>query len=251
MVSSSLSSRFWAQLHRTVVATVSAYLLFVVVGEPSNVFGATSDTESAVIQVTLGAAIGMNCDADGSGAGSGETLSLSSITEYGDTGPLNGTVTVGTNAVVCNIRTNNSAGYDLSWRVTTGSGGTKTGYMISQFEDVIAPFNYSASNAESVPAAWNGGTTPSNSQAAWGGRLSSTSDEFANSPVSWGNNGVDGTEKWMKVSSGTTTVIATGNDSTPGGGENQYLGFRVEVGSDKIQPTGVYRVTVVFTAATQ
>lgn len=175
---------------------------------------------------------------------------LSPIT--GDTGPLNATVTVGTNVVHCNIRSNNSAGYDLDWRVTTGSGGTKTGYMISQFEDVISPFNYSASNAETVPVAWNGGTTPSNSQSAWGGRLSSTSDHFSDSPISsWGTNGVDGTEKWMKVSSGASTTIATATNPTSDTGDNHYIGFRAEVGTNKIQPTGTYKVTVIFTAATQ
>lgn len=231
-----------------IAAACSLYLLMALVAEPMRAFGATTDTESAIVQVTLAAAIGMNCDANGGGAGSGETLALSTITDWGDTGPLNATVTVGTNAVQCIIRTNNSAGWDLAWRVTTGSGGTSTGYMINQFENVI---DYFESTNETTPTAWNGGTEPAANESAWGGRLSSTSDHFADSPLTWGTNTVNGTEKWLKVSSGSTTVIATGTNATDDTGDSNYIGFRVGVGADKIQPTGTYQVTVVFTATTQ
>ena len=231
-----------------ITATVSLYALMALIAEPMRALGATTDTETAVVQVTLAAAIGMNCDADGGGSGSGETLALATITEYGDTGPLNATVTVGTNVVQCNIRTNNAAGWDLAWRVTTGSGGFSTGYMINQFENVI---DYFESTDETTPTAWNGGTEPADDESAWGGRLSSTSDHFADSPLTWNANAADGTERWLKVSSGSTTVIATGTNATSDTGDNNYIGFRVEVGSDKIQPTGTYRVTVNFTATTQ
>jgi hypothetical protein len=53
----------------------------------------------------------------------------------------------------------------------------------------------------------------------------------------------------MKVVSGASLVtIATATNATSDSGDNHYIGFRVEVGSDKIQPTGVYQATVTFTA---
>jgi hypothetical protein len=236
----------------TAIAALLFGVLFVTV-EPMRVFGASSDSESMIVSITIGATVGLNCDADGGGAGSGETLSLASITDSGDTGPLNNSSTgtlLGTKVALCKVVTNSQAGWTLGWRVTTGSGGTKTGYMISQFEDFIDPFNYSDANAETTPVAW-GASVPTAVQSAWGGRLSDRSDNFATSPRSWGADAADGTEKWLKVSSGSTVTIALSNNATSNQGARNYIGFRVEVGPDKIQPSGTYKVTVNFTASNQ
>jgi hypothetical protein len=234
-------------------AVIGLYVLMAFVAEPLGALGASSDSESVVVSITINDAIGLNCDADGGGAGSGETLSLASITDSGDTGPLNNSSTgtlLGTKVALCKVVTNSQAGWTLGWRVTTGSGGTKTGYMISQFEDFIDPFNYSDANAETTPVAW-GASVPTAVQSAWGGRLSDRSDNFATSPRSWGADAADGTEKWLKVSSGSTVTVAQGNTETSDDGARNYIGFRVEVGPDKIQPSGTYKVTVNFTASNQ
>ena len=233
----------------TAVAAACLYTLVVMIAEPMQALGATTDTETAVVQLTLGASIGLNCDADGGGAGSGETLSLTGFSDSGDTGPLNGSVTVGTNAVNCNIRTNNTAGYNLAWRVTSGSGGAGTGHMINQFEDKLHPFRYTQSDAYSTPTAWNSTAVPS-TVSAWGGRLAAASAGYAASPVTWSADAATN-EKWMALSTGATTTIARENTETAETGSNNDIGFRVEVGSDKIQPTGTYRATVTFTASTQ
>lgn len=231
-------------------ASVSLYTLVVMVAEPMRALGATTDSETAVVEITLGASIGINCDADGSGAGSGETLSLSGFNDSGDTGELNGTVTVGTNAVNCNVRTNNTAGYNLAWQATSGSGAANTGYLISQFEDIIHPFRYTAgSDAFATPTAWDGNSVPS-TVSAWGGRIAQSSSGHSASPIAWGND-ASSAEKWMAVSTGSTTTIARENTETQELGSNNYVGFRVEVGGDKIQPTGTYQSTVTFTASTQ
>lgn len=231
-------------------ASVALYFLIAMVAEPMRAFGATSDSESATVQITLGASIGLNCDADGGGPGSGETLSLTGFSDSGDTGELNGSVSVGTNAVNCNVRTNNTAGYTLAWQATSGSGGANTGYMINQFEDLLHPFRYTAgSDAYATPTAWDSSAVPS-TVSAWGGRLAQSSSGHTAAPITWGNDAAS-SEKWMAVSTGSTTTIARENNETQETGSNNYIGFRVEVGSNKIQPTGTYKATVTFTAATQ
>ena len=231
-------------------ASAGLYVLVAMVAEPMRAFGATSDSETAVVQIALGASIGLNCDANGGGAGSGETLALTGFNDAGDTGPLNSSVTIGTNAVRCNVRTNNTTGYNLAWRATAGSGGASTGHMINQFEDKLNPFRYAAgSDSYTTPTAWNSTNVPS-TVAAWGGRLAAASAGYAASPVTWSADAATN-EKWMAVSTGATTTIARENTETAETGNNNDIGFRVEVGGDKIQPTGTYRATVTFTASTQ
>jgi len=230
-------------------ASAGLYVLVAIVAEPMRAFGATSDSETAIVQIALDASIGLNCDADGGGAGSGETLALTGFSDSGDTGVLNSSVTIGTNAVRCNVRTNNTTGYDLAWQATAGSGGASTGFMINQFEDKLHPFRYTQSDAYSTPTAWNSTAVPS-TVSAWGGRLAAASAGYAAAPVTWSADAATN-EKWMAVSTGATTTIARENTETAETGSNNDIGFRVEVGSDKIQPTGTYRATVTFTASTQ
>ena len=60
-------------------------------------------------------------------------------------GQKNGTLT-------CTVITDSEGGYALGWRVDTGSGGQNTGYMISQFEDLIDPYT---PVVEDVPETWS------------------------------------------------------------------------------------------------
>src|SRR5665213_1954551 len=74
-----------------VSAMIGLYLLTAFVAEPLHSL-ATSDTETAIVQVTVAAAIGLACDANLDGrVGSGETLSLGTITYTGDTGVYSNT----------------------------------------------------------------------------------------------------------------------------------------------------------------
>ena len=236
-------------LSTAIAATAALYAAVAMVAEPIRALGASSDSETAVVSIAIGAGVGINCDGDGGGAGSGETLALTGFSDSGDTGELNSTVTIGTNAVRCNVRTNNSAGYTLAWQAATGSGGASTGYMINQFEDTLTPFRYTQADGTTAPTAWDATAVPA-TVAAWGGRLADSSAGHTSAPISWGADAAS-SEKWMAVSSGSTVTIAQENTETANGGSNNDIGFRVQVGGSKIQPSGTYQATVTFTATVQ
>jgi hypothetical protein len=171
--------------------------------------------------------------------GSGETLNIGTITFSGDTG-----VYSDTRAVKCHVVTNNTTGYTLGWRVLTGSGGFSTGHLISQFEDIIPAFG--TGSASNYTQTWS----VSNTDARWGGRVSSTSSGSDVAPMLWGTDGVS--EKWARVKTGATlTIRQSPSPSQSGLGDLMKIGFRAEIGSLKSQPTGTYQTTVTFTAATQ
>ncbi len=227
-----------------VVAAVSLYLVGAVVAEPFHGLAASSDSETAVVAVTLAAAVGMNCDANGDGySGSGETLSLGTITYTGDTG-----VYSNSRAVACRILTNSTTGYTLGWRVQTGSGGTKTGHLISQYNDLIQAFG--TGSAANYTKAWELNPTNNTNDARWGGRVSSTSSGSDVAPMLWGTDAAS--EKWARVKTGSTlTIRQSTHPSQTGSGDLIRIGFRAAVGATKVQPTGTYRTTVTFTAASQ
>lgn len=141
-----------------------------------------------------------------------------------------------TGSGTCVVTTDAEAGYSLSWQVVTGSGGTNTGYMISQFEDTIAPFTPNTAN---TPDDWS--ILPSRSE--WGGRLRSSSTDTA---VEWGTDG--SSDKWLDVGTNSARTIVTRSSPTDPSGSNEILQFRVGVGAAKNQPSGNYSATIVMTA---
>jgi len=206
-------------------ALLSLYAMMLFLAEPLRVLGA-ADSESVVVNLIVAAAISNTCTTP---------VSLGTITGTGDSGAYNAS-----RATACTVITNNSLGYTLAWRVTTGSGGTSTGYMINQYEDTIAPFSPAV---VSTPETWSVAAAASE----WGARLSSTS-----TTVNTGTWGTDASsEKWLNVGTGSTVTIATRNTETSGAGDTENVGFRGEIGASKSQPTGNYTVTVIFTATTQ
>ena len=221
------------------MATAGLYLMAVFIAEPLRGFAA-ADSETAVVEVSVAAALGLACDADGDGSrGSGETLSIGNITYSGDTG-----VYSDDRAVKCRVSTNNNTGYTFGWRVFTGSGGSSTGHMISQFEDIIQAFG--TGSASNYTKTWSVAANDSR----WGGRVSSTSSGSDVAPMLWGTDGVD--EKWARVKTGTTLTIRSSSvESQAGSGDLIKVGFRAEIGATKNQPTGTYQSTVTFTATTQ
>ncbi len=50
-----------------------------------------------------------------------------------------------TGSGTCVVYTDAYSGYNLSWTILSGSGGTNTGYLINQYNDAIAPFDFSRS----------------------------------------------------------------------------------------------------------
>lgn len=225
-----------------IAASAGLYLLAAVVAEPMR--GFASNTETAIVQLSVAAGIGLSCDANGDGAnGSGEVLSIGTITFTGDTGAYSDN-----RAVFCRVVTNNITGYTLGWRAATGSGGTMTGHLISQFEDNIAPFG--TGSASNYTKAWELNPTSNQNDARWGGRVSSTSSGSDVAPMLWGTDA--SSEKWARVKTGSTlTIRQSGEESQSGSGDLIKIGFRAQIGNLKAQPTGTYRSTVTFTAATQ
>ena len=218
-------------------ASVALYALVAVVAEPMRSLAATS-TDSITVEVEVQAGIAITCDDDGTGSSlSNSTLSLPAIVEDGDTGAY-----ADARAVTCNVRTNNTNGYTLGWLVTSGSGGTATGHMINQYEDIIAAYSPAV---DGTPETWSVGVSDSR----WGARLSSTSPAFDAATKDFGTDGAS--EKYLNVATGSTVTIGQEPDESANGGDDNKVGFRVEVGTSKIQPTGTYQTFVQFTAATQ
>lgn len=217
-------------------ASIGLYLLAALAVEPMR--GFAQDSETAVVEVTIAAAIGLACDADGDlNEGSGETLNLGTITYTGDTG-----VYSDNRAVFCWISTNNAAGWTLAWQVVTGSGGSSTGHMINQTEDIIEAI----STASNTTASWSVAASDSR----WGGRVSSTSSGSISGALDFGTDAVS--ETWTRVATGSTQTIRTSDSqSQSGSGDLVKIGFRAEVGAAKVQPTGTYQATVTFTATNQ
>jgi len=226
----------------TMSAAASLYMIFMVAGEAAQSFA--SGTETAIVQVTVASALGLSCNANGDNRnGSGETLSIGTITYSGDTGAYNNS-----RAVFCHVNTNNITGYTLGWRAATGSGGTATGHMISQFEDKIVAFGTGSTN--NYTKTWE--LNPSNNQndSRWGGRVSSTSSGSDVAPMLWGTDA--SSEKWARVKTGSTlTIRQSATNSQSGSGDQIRIGFRAHIGTLKSQPTGTYQATVTFTAAAQ
>jgi hypothetical protein len=223
-------------------ATAGLYLLAAVVAEPMRGFASLSET--AKVQLTVAAVVGLSCDANGDNIrGSGETLSLGTITYSGDTGAYDDS-----RAVRCRIATNNTTGYTLGWRAATGSGGANTGHLISQFENTILAFGTGSAN--SYTKTWELNPTNNQNDARWGGRVSSTSSGSDVAPMLWGTDA--SSEKWARVRTGSTLTIRQSTTAAQSGsGDLIKIGFRAQIGTLKSQPTGTYEATVTFTAAAQ
>lgn len=223
-------------------ASASLLLLTILVAEPMRSFA--QDSEDVVVSVTLASAIGLSCDANQDNIrGSGETLNLGTITYTGDTGAY-----ADSRAAKCRISTNSTSGYTLGWRVATGSGGTQTGHLINQYENIIAAFG--TGSARNYTKTWELNPAGTTNDSRWGGRVSSTSSGSNLAPMDFGTDA--SSEKWARISTGSTVTIRTSNaQSQTGSGDLIKIGFRAQVGATKLQPSGTYKATVTFTAATQ
>jgi len=143
-----------------------------------------------------------------------------------------------TNSATCHIITNNSNGYSLTLKATDPD--------LSSGSDTISPI----ATASTTPAVWDE-TTVSDTASGWGYRLSdlSTIDD-----AKWGTNDQSGvnygtTAKWYKATDTGYQIVAAATE-TSNEGDNEILNFGVEIGSDKIQPTGSYSTTLTITATT-
>ena len=159
------------------------------------------------------------------------SVSLGTITEYGDTGPSSVE-----HMATCLVYSVDASGYSLRWQASTGSGGTATGKLVNEFNNTIDPYRPATAG---IPELWSVSSTG----AAWGARLSSTSSQ-----VSTGTWGVDAvSEKWLNVSTGGTVIASRNSPTTVGSPDSEKIAFRAEIGAEKEQPVGTYRTTVLLT----
>lgn len=226
-----------------VVATFSLYALLAFVAEPAMSLAAT-DTETVIVSVTVAGGIGLNCDANGDGIrGSGETLSLGTITFTGDT--FTGS-SVNAKKARCRVLSNSANGYTLGWHIASASNnGLGTGHLTTSSNDIIAAFG----TGHTFTKRFDTNVTTSDSR--WAGRVvpsMSNGTTYANN-MDFGTDGADTTEKWARIATGSTYPIWKSTTvSASGSGDTIAIAFRARVGANKVQPTGTYTATVTFTA---
>ncbi len=223
-------------LKLSTVSLAGLFVLFAFIAEPMRGFAATED-----VSVTVTSGIATTCDANNDNVfANGETLNLGTITDTGDTGDY------ATNRqVTCKVTTGNITGYTLSWLIATGSGGTATGHLISQYENLIRAAGTGSFN-NTFPWSYVTGDT---SIARWGGRVSNSSSGTQVGALAFGSD--NASEKYARVATGSSVAIRQSNTFTQSSGDKIRVHFRAYIGSAVVQPTGTYKATVTFTAATQ
>ena len=158
--------------------------------------------------------------------------------DYINMNPITGTGQSQLNAnndVNCNVITNNSSGYTLSFASSTPE-------LINANNDKINSYTPATTN---TPETWNVPTANSE----WGARLESNSTTY--NPTIWGpTNTDDYSAKWYAVTNQNSFILANRSNETLQTGDDQIIRFGAEIGSSKFQPTGTYTDNVTFTAVT-
>jgi hypothetical protein len=143
------------------------------------------------------------------------------------------------------VTTNNVDGYKLEWQASTAD-------MVNGTNDHLTPYSPTTSG---VPETW---AVP-NTLVGWGAKLAATSEGYNGGsgaigytyPGSgWGTNDTYASGKFLNIAASSPFQIMTKSSETDFDGETQSVMFTVEVGGDKIQPTGTYTVDVTITATT-
>jgi len=179
------------------------------------------------------------------------SINIGTITGTGDSSTTNGYD--GSDAITCTVITNNSTGYTFGWSVLTGTGAagarTGTGHMNGfTAGNRIAPLKPTTTN---TPEVFNTSTVAT-TDSRWAARLSSTSTTNTGAGMTWGTNAGNSTDRFLNVATGSTVNIAKRSSVTGTGGsaDLEVVMFRAIIGTNKVQPTDTYRVTVTFTAVT-
>ena len=173
----------------------------------------------------INATISISCD---------DTVTMATITGTGYSGSVTGPGA--TNEADCNIKTINSAGYQLAWQASTS-------YMENTNGDRIGAYTPATSD---TPEVWS----VEASMSEWGARVkSSSTDPDLTAGAIWGITGDTYGGRFLNVGTSSFTVAnrATETDQT---GSNETILFGAEIGSNKFQPTGTYTTSVTMTATT-
>lgn len=180
---------------------------------------AATDNETTDVNLGVDSTISIECD---------DTINMGTITGTGQSA-------LTTNEADCNIKTNNSAGYQLAWKASDA-------YMENANGDQIGAYTPAVSE---TPEVWSVATDASE----WGARVKTTStDPDLTAGGIWDDtDSYSGT--WLNVAT-SDFVIANRSTETAQAGSDETIIFGAEVGSTKWQPTGTYDVDVTFTATT-
>jgi len=181
---------------------------------------AADDAETTDVNLGVDSTIAIDCD---------DTVNMGTITGTGQSA-------LATNEADCNIKTNNTAGYQLAW---AASG---TSYMENANGDQIAAYTPATA---STPEVWSVDAAASE----WGARVKTTStDPDLTAGGIWdADDTYSGT--WLNVDT-SDFVVANRSTETDAAGSDETIIFGAEVGSTKWQPTGTYDIDVIFTATT-
>jgi hypothetical protein len=250
IASSSLSlspERRYRAIAVGMTASIALYLLTAIIAEPMRGLAATSS--SSQVKVEFAGQISLTCDGDNDGTGNeaSEILDIGTLSTTDDDTDTPAFST--SDSIPCHVFTNNAVGYTVSWQITTGSGGFNTGYLISQYEDVIVPIG--TATAETTPIGWSVAA----SDARWG---VSVSTDSGSDPLGFGTFAAN--DVYARIGTGSSRTFAeTSAPSQNGSGDLYKIGVRIAVGSSKVQPAGTYYVGdladanagILFTAATQ
>jgi hypothetical protein len=150
-----------------------------------------------------------------------------------------GTVNLGSAATaeaLCTVFTDSDVGYTLHWRIPSGSGGTNTGSLVSQFNTTIEPLSPAIAD---TPEAF---TSVSAADARFAARVSSTSTD---ADSEWGTDSVS--EKWLNISTLGRSIVSR-LSQTASEGSTEKVQIKVIAGSSSNKTAGTYRVVVLMTA---
>ena len=136
----------------------------------------------------------------------------------------------GTTEINCKVHSLAEDGYTLLWSIRDGSSGS----LVSEHDDAIEPYT---ADRIGFPESWHVST----GDAEWGGRLKSDSTDY---DPKWGLDGES--ERWLDIPIYTFPLVHR-SAPTKKAGSNEILQFRVEIGSERIQPSGKYVTEIVIT----
>lgn len=135
------------------------------------------------------------------------------------------------NRVLCTVITNNSSGYKLEWSATDEVMRNVANDTISAYTPAVAD----------TPETWSVAASASE----WGAKLGASSTTY--DAGAWGNADSYGAGKWLNISSTPRQIVSRSTETTMTG-DQEYLSFGLQVGADKLQPTGIYGTQITVTA---
>jgi len=191
-------------------------MLLAGVGMVSNSANAATANDTITANMDVLATLTMTCD---------DTVTMGAITGVGSSD-------LATNVASCDIATNNTTGYNLTWAASAATMANATSDTIAAYTPAVAD----------TPETWAVAAADSE----WGARLMTTSTD---TDVEWGAADTYAGGNWLNVATSAREIVNRATE-TDQAGSTENIQFGAQVGANKWQPTGTYTVNVVMTATT-